>query len=256
MPAPEASRSTSGVDTTTFSRDSLLFHGELAAKRGHKVRSQPAQDAGWQPKLDEGVAVKPFAPGRYVTDVHKSVRGTHARNWYRENGRATFVLELAAGGAAKGCRGKRWATHHTGPRVNDHSRGREQQGYRGKWRLHGEGVRVDLQPNNEVCGQERLYTNLEPSPWILDCVWVQPQKHLVLPAPALACQLVDGARFKWKEDGYYFVRTVFPGEWMILGPGDGLRVVWDSKKVGYDPKPAIDVKLSPTPIQHGTWASE
>ncbi len=202
----------------------------------------------WRPQLGDKVVAQPFEPGRYAADIHTSVKLTHGRQWFTERGRASFVLDLAAGGSARGCRGSR-------VRGNG-SRTREQQGYRGRWRPHGQGVLVELDLDNETCAQVRAYTNLDPAPWALECVLVDPRAPSTLPGRALACRLADTIDFAYHEGRAYFLPKVLPGDWLFLGPGKGLHTTRSGDSVGLTPDPDVVVTPSPIRIENGTWASE
>ena len=200
-----------------------------------------------------GARVLPFVPGRYAGDVDKRVQATHARNWYSETTRASFVLELAADGGVHGCRGQRSDSNNDGPTVHRAGRRREQQGYRGTWRAQADGwIAVELGLDDRTCEQTRVYTDLAPSPWQLRCARVQAGARPVM----LACQLVDEARHRYQESYAHLVPGVLPQRWLLLGAGDGLRVEWRMDSVdGFDDG-KVSVAPAPRRIEYDTWSRD
>ncbi|MCY0988559.1 hypothetical protein OV203_15610 [Nannocystis sp. ILAH1] len=195
-----------------------------------------------------------FQPGRYAVDVHKKLSGTHARNWLSEDSRASFVLSLDANGQADACRGIRTRSSHSGPGVNSFSSTAHQQGYRGRWELKGEWLHVELNVDDGRCGRQQLYENLQPQRWLLRCRKLGAGEHSRYTEPLLACALDNPQEHQYQESFAYFVPEVIAGDWLLLAPGDGLRVDWldDSVPPGANPS-QVALKPAQGRVEDDTW---
>ena len=166
------------------------------------------------------VAVAP-EPGRYGALLVYHQYSSCSQSWSDYSARSTFVLSLDAGGDATACRGRQ--ARHAGP---DFTEGlAEQQGYRGRWSREGPWVSVTLDLDPGTCPQRRGYTNLAPRPWRLRCTGVEPSpSHPNLTTAVLACQpLPESAT----ERTGYAMTGFLPGEWLLLGPGNGVQAETD-----------------------------
>lgn len=192
--------------------------------------------------------------GRYAVDVVKTLKGTHARNWVREDGRASFVLSLNAGGEANACRGIRSLATNDGPNVHTRTDTASQQGYRGRWERKGEWLHVALNVDDSRCARQPLYDNLAPQRWLLRCRTLTPGEHSQYGEPLLACALDNEAEHQYRESFGYFVPEVIAGEWLLLGKGDGLRVDWHDDSVPPGANPS-QVTLTPAKsrVEDDTW---
>lgn len=218
-----------------------------APPAGSQLRAPPLD-------LGPGVLASDFVPGHYAGEVHRTLHATHARNRVSEEARSSFVIDLLAGGRLTACRGQRSDTRNDGPTVHRFDRLREQQGYSGHWEERDGWVQVVLDPDNDICPQERMYTNLAPKPWRLRCLLVQPRGHAVLKDPALVCQLTNRVQLDYSEEHVHAAPGVLPDRWLVLGPGNGLRVEWEAHSVNGGDEPTIRVGPSAAPVQQDTWA--
>ncbi|MFY0537462.1 hypothetical protein [Nannocystis pusilla] len=179
----------------------------------------------------EAAATVWVRPGRYAVDIRKKLSATHARNLVREDSRASFVLSLDANGQVDACRGIRTRSSHSGPGVNSFSSTAHQQGYRGRWELKGEWLHVELNVDDGRCGRQQLYENLQPQRWLLRCRKLDSSEHSRYAEPLLACALDNLREHQYQESFAYFVPEVIAGDWLLLAPGDGLRVDWHDDSV-------------------------
>jgi hypothetical protein len=199
--------------------------------------------------------VVPFAPSRYAnrTDVsvHATREGTTIEN---TTGRASFVLAFATEGTVTGCRGQHVDSSVDGPKSSHSTRFEEQQGYSGKWSTSDEvWVDVELTVDNARCKRVRRYTNLEPATWFLRCVSVVRGGALTM--PALACRAAAPMKTQFSETSLHTLRKILPGEWLVLGAGNGLKVSWGEEGIGlYTEKEAVvTVSAAESPITESSW---
>ncbi|MCY1057300.1 hypothetical protein [Nannocystis sp. SCPEA4] len=233
-------------DAATRARATPVVPAPEAAAQASEAPPAPvSQPSGFGP------------PGRYAVDVHKTLSGTHGRDLAREDSRASFVLELEPNGQASACRGIRSYSSYDGDSVHNVSNTRQQQGYRGRWQMAGEWVQVELGIDDTRCAKEQLYENLAPRPWHLRCRKLEPAEHGRVSAPLLACALENEREHQYRESFAYFVPEVIAGEWLLLAPGDGLRVNWhdDTVPPGGNP-PKIELKPAQGRVADDTWMKE
>ncbi len=204
--------------------------------------------------LGDGVEAMRFAPGRFANAVEKRTQAHHALQVIDGLSRSSFVLNLGPDGSAKVCRGWRYRYFNDGPQVHTSERVNQQLGYRGRWAHRGDEIDVDLRLADDVCERIEQYTitpNLA-SEWHLRCVLVAPRPGGPLAAPALVCRS-SNARPEFGEDEPHVVEGVLPGPWLILGPGDGLRIKVDITSVTGRPPPEVHVQQSRDRIEPDTW---
>jgi hypothetical protein len=208
--------------------------------------------------LGDGVQVTPFVPGRFANAVQKNTRAGHAMQQITGDSTSSFVLSLDPDGSATVCRGWRYLYFNDGPEVHTSEQIREQLGYRGRWTRRGDEVDVDVRVADDVCERIAEYSHLIPNhaaEWHLRCVSVTPRRPGALTAPALACRS-SNASPNFGEDEPHVVGGVLPGPWLILGPGNGLRIRVDITSVtGDGPPPEVHVQPSSDRIEADTWKS-
>jgi hypothetical protein len=173
--------------------------------------------------LDHRFAPLAFSPGRYATAIQRTMHGTHALQVLNEDSTSSLVLDLAADGTARACRGWRYHFRNDGPEVQTEDHYREQQGYRGRYTVIDGVVEVMLALDNAVC--PHVFEGglaLARSPSVkLRCVLATPSGEGELSGPVLLCQPTDG---KPAELEPYVVEQLAPTGWFVLGSGNGLRV--------------------------------
>jgi hypothetical protein len=205
--------------------------------------------------LGDGVEVTRFAPGRFANAVDKNTQAHHALQVIHGLSRSSFVLDLGPDGSAKVCRGWRYRYFNDGPQVHTSERVNQQLGYRGRWARRGDEIDVDLRLADDVCERIEQYS-VNPdhvSEWHLRCALVAPRPGGPLPGPALVCQS-SNAQPEYGQDEPHVVRGVLPGHWLILGPGNGLRIKVDIRSVtGGGPPPEVHVEPSRDRIEADTW---
>lgn len=222
----------------------------------------PAAPAPVAPKIEptptpapEPASASAGFEGRWAVDIGKTTSATHARNLYREATRASFVLDLDPGGQAHACRGIRTRTSNDGPTVHNGENTRSQQGYRGRWEVRGEWVHVDLELDAGRCAASRLYENLAPKAWRLRCRALAPGDRGEFKGPLLACALDNAAEHQYRESYGYFVPEVTEGEWLLLAPGDGLRVEWHDDTLPPEAGPSqVTLKPAASRVEDDTWS--
>jgi hypothetical protein len=101
--------------------------------------------------IGHGLSTAPFAPGRYVTAIQRTMHGTHALQVLNEDSTSAFALDLAADGTATACRGWRYVFRNDGPEVHTEDHYREQQGYRGRYTVIDVVAEVEFAVDNAVC---------------------------------------------------------------------------------------------------------
>lgn len=209
------------------------------------------------PPLDLGpaVQVEPFAPGRFANAIQKNTDARHALQVIRGDATSSFVLDLAPDGSATICRGWRSLFFNDGPQVHTSEQTREQLGYRGRWTRRGDAVDVDVRLADDVCARVGQYSHLVPdhaAEWRLRCLLVAPRPHGALAVPALVCRS-SNAQPVFGEDEPHVVEGILPGPWLILGPGDGLRIKIDATSVTGDRPPAVHLEPSRDRIGADAW---
>lgn len=135
-------------------------------------------------------APTPFSPGRYTNTLVRITVATHALQLVRESLTSSFTLDLHPDGTATLCRSWRYLATNRGPDVQTEERIREQLGYRGCWRLAGDGVQVELERDDTVCPPVGEYLELVPhhsDRWELVCRPVTALDAPGLEAPMLLC---------------------------------------------------------------------
>jgi hypothetical protein len=220
----------------------------------------PASDAAPAapaPSIDLGPSFEAvaFAPGRYALAIQRSQRGTHARNRVRESSTMSFVLELAADGAATACRGWDYAMTNDGPTVATEDRFREQHGFRGRYTVRDGLAHAELTADASVCAPIAEYLNGVPrraTAMALRCVLAAPRGgSSSVTNPVLLCDWQDPDA---PEIAFHRVAEVAPRPWIILGSGNGLRI----KVTGAPPSmigDPIAVRAEPAParIEADAW---
>jgi len=239
----------------------VLTHcaGQDAATRAGETQVVPAPEAAVRTREEPPASPQPGfgPPGRYAVEIRKTLSGTHARDWAREDSRASFVLELEPNGQASACRGIHTRSSYYGDAVTHHSNTRQQQGYRGRWQQAGEWLHVELGVDDTRCAREQLYENLGPRPWRLRCRKLEPAEQSRFAAPLLACTLENAHEHQYRESFGYFVPEVIAGEWLLLAPGDGLHVDWHDDTVPPSAGPAkVALKPAQARVEDDTWTHE
>jgi hypothetical protein len=208
------------------------------------------------PGLGADFAALPFAPGRYVTAVQRSLQGTHELQVLVEDSTAVFVLELTADRTATACRGWRYDFRNDGPEIHTEERFRDQRGYRGRYTLDGEIAEVELRADDGACATiaESTYALTRAAVIKLRCVVAQPQQHAVLTgdAPVLVCQWGDASA---TEAAAHVVAGLAPEGWMVLGSGNGLAVKVTGAPVGAREGDEAGVTATPAskPLEATAW---
>jgi len=205
--------------------------------------------------LGSGFVPTAFVPGRYATAIQRTLQGTHALQVMNEDSTAVFSLELTADGAATACRGWRYIFRNDGPEVHTEDNYREQQGYRGRYRLVDGIADVELALDNAACGhvfQGALALARAPSVK-LRCVLATPAGASQLAAPVLLCSAGDPPPPTELEP--QIVESLAPAGWFVLGSGNGLRV-WvtgcpPGAQAGDDEK--VIAKPADAPLGANAW---
>ncbi|HEY0137871.1 MAG TPA: hypothetical protein VGB85_27485, partial [Nannocystis sp.] len=192
--------------------------------------------------------------GRHALGAHKTVQGTHQRNFYREDTRAALVVELAEDGGVTACRGLHSRSSHHTDHGTDARDLRDQQGYRGRWSQRDGELDLRFAPDAAVCPTTRAYTNLEPRPWHLRCTMVTPQEHPQLASAALACRLINRGELMFSEEYGLELPGILPDPMILLGRGDGVEVEWSADSlVPPDSAPEVEVRPAVKRIEAGSW---
>lgn len=187
--------------------------------------------------LGPGLTPAPFVPGRYATAIQRSLTGTHELQLVREVSTASLVLELDRDGAARACRGWRYLMTNDGPEVQSEDRFREQAGFRGRHRVDGDAIEVELTADPSVCPTvaEHMLAPARASRWILRCVRATPDGHPTLRAPVLVCTWTGPAS---PERDAHVVDGLGPAGTIVLGAAPGLRVKLEGGVPGLVGEPA------------------
>ena len=171
-----------------------------------------------------GDDVRAFAPasGRYALDERWMQFSQCSQSWADFAAHGRLVVELADDGSARACRSL--AQRHTDPDATFSHR--ERVGFRGAWSRDGVWIDVAVEPSDADAACARMRDPpapaLAPARWHLRCTEARPGPgHATLTAPVLACRFVE--RAYTEELGYKTYRAL-PGEWVVLGPGDGLAI--------------------------------
>jgi hypothetical protein len=202
-----------------------------------------------------------FAPGRYVTAIQRMMQGTHAMQVLLENSTSSFLLELAADGAATACRGSRYLFRNNGPGIHTEERYREQQGYRGRYAVVDGVAEVTLVLDNAVC--PHVFEGelaLPRAPTVkLRCVLATPHGTNQISVPVLLCRPTYGPPDARPEElDPQVVEQLAPPGWFLLGSGNGLRVRVTGRPVGAhvgDPV-MVTVKVADAPLGANAWQQE
>lgn len=208
-----------------------------------------------QIELGQGLEVTTLTPGRFATAIQKNTNARHALQVIREDMTSAFILNLEPDGSATVCRGWRYVFFNDGPQVHTSEHIREQLGYRGRWEQRGRWVHLDIKLDDSVCPRVGQYSQLVPdhSPeWHLRCLPIVPRNHPTLTTPILACQLTN-LEPVFGEDQPHVVPGIFPGRWLLLGAGNGLRINVVASSVGGDDAPVVRVEYSPEPVRTNAW---
>src|SRR5262245_60138834 len=185
------------------------------------------------------VRLKEVVPGRFASTLDVEAMASCSMSWSSTSSRATVVLDLAADGRASGCRGRRYQNSE-GPNDEMGEGGSdpvhtteyvEQQGMRGRWRRDGRSIVVDLDLDPTVCPTRADRT--APRPWRLRCAALEPtptDAAFPVPVPVIACTWLDPQRrdepaHGWDAQAGYAMGVMLEGDWMLLGPGAGVRFV-------------------------------
>lgn len=176
-----------------------------------------------EPELRAKVRVVEVRPGRYSGSYYYHQFSSCSRSFSDYTARSSLTLDLREGGVAVACRGRRI------DRVNPDGRMavEEQQGFRGSWRRDDGTIDVELDLDDGSCPQRRGYSNRVPEPWHLRCrAFVSVDAAAgPLPGPALACQFATPV---YTEELGYALPGILTGDWVFLGDGPGLRVLYDN----------------------------
>ena len=105
---------------------------------------------------------------------------------------------------------------------------------------------------NERCKQIRRYTNLEPRPWQLRCLSVV--RGGALRAPALVCR-VTVPLSQFSETSTHVLTKILPGDWLVLGAGNGLKGDWREEGVGLstEKNAIVTVSSAESLITDSSW---
>ncbi|WAS93710.1 hypothetical protein [Nannocystis punicea] len=233
----------------------------LLACTGHdsasRARAKPAVPAPEAEPPTPAAEVEPAGfgpPGRYAVDIRRTLSGKQHRNVAHEDTRASFVLNLNADGQANACRGIRTRSSYNGPDVRHNAYAAEQQGYRGRWELAGEWLHIELNTDDTRCARELLLENGAPQRWLLRCRKLETSEHSRYAEPLLACALDNSEEHKYRESRGFFVPEVIAGDWLLLAPGDGLRVDWHDKLAGVVTKASkLTLKAAESRVEDDTW---
>ena len=195
-----------------------------------------------------------FAPGRFATAIQRTRQGTHEVQVLAEDSTASFMLDLAANGAATACRGWRYNFTNDGPEVQTDERFRDQRGYRGRYTVTGGIATVELRADDAICGvvAESSYELRRAASLKLRCVLAAPRGHLTLTAPVLLCEWLDTTA---KEAAAHLVAELAPAGWMVLGTGNGLRIKLTGQPEGsHEGEPTAIVALPAiAPLGADAW---
>jgi hypothetical protein len=205
--------------------------------------------------LGPGFAPAAFAPGRYATAIQRTLQGTHALQVMNEDSTSAFSLELTADGAATACRGWRYVFRNDGPTVHTEDNYREQQGYRGRYKVVDGVAEVELVRDDAVCAhvfQGALALARAPSVR-LRCVLATPSGGSPLTAPVLMCRAVDTP--SPDELAPQVVESLAPAGWFVLGSGHGLRVWMTGRPPGAQAGDDVNVvaKVADAPLGANAW---
>jgi hypothetical protein len=204
--------------------------------------------------LGHGFVPAAFVPGRYATAIQRTLQGTHALQVMNEDSTAAFSLELTTDGAATACRGWRYLFRNDGPAIHTEDNYREQQGYRGRYRLVDGVADVELALDNAVC--DHVFQGalaLARTPTVkLRCVLATPAGASQLAAPVLLCRAADPPPAELEPQ---IVESLAPAGWFVLGSGNGLRV-WvtgrpPGAQAGEDEK--VVAKPADAPLGANAW---
>jgi len=242
--------------------DTRWLVGALLALACRKTPSMdPSNDSTTLRPTAPAVALGPhfvtaaFAPGRYATAIQRTLQGTHAMQLVVEDSTASFVLDLAADGAATACRGWRYNLTNDGPEIQTDERFRDQQGYRGRYSVAAGIAVVQLGSDPAVCPvvRESALELRRASAIELRCVLAVPRDHPALSAPVLLCQWLDATT---NEPAAHEVAGLAPDGWFVLGSGNGLRVRMTGKPEGAHEGDPTKIVATPASSQLGTDAWE
>ena len=211
------------------------------------INDDPEFDVG------PGLEVTSFTPGRFANAIQKNRIDRHALQAIREVATSSVVMELMPDGSVTLCRGWRYQFFNDGPEVHTMEHIREQLGYRGHWQSRGHWVHVDLTLDESVCARVGQYTQLVPnhdSDWHLRCLPIAPKEQTTLTMPALICKSTNVDPV-FGEDEPHIVAGIIPGQWIVLGTGNGLRIKWESVTEG-EPN-SIQVEPLAAPLPTDAW---
>jgi hypothetical protein len=201
--------------------------------------------------LGEGVVVdaRELVPTRYANATHFDVFvHPEGANVVSTSGESSFAVELASTGGARACRSRDIRSSLDGPKVSNATYLRDRQAYVGTWAKNGPWIDVDLSlADTAECPQLRAYVDLAPAPWKLRCLSLTRVGALALDAPALACRLGEGTKHVYDETHDHLLTHIFPGEWMVLGSGNGIVAEWKESGVGLFTEKNAVVTLAPSP---------
>ncbi len=204
----------------------------------------------------DGVQVEltAFVAARYANVTEISVHATREGTTHESTtAKSSFVLTFGADGLVTGCRGQRVASYLDGGKVSHETRYQEQQGYSGRWKRGEPWVDVELEPDNKTCPQLRRFVDLEPKPWRLRCLSVA--RAGPLSSGGLVCQKTNRAESQFDEEWGHTLSRILPDRWLVLGPGNGLRVTWREEGVGLHTEKNAVVGVTPAaaPIALDAW---
>lgn len=219
--------------------------------------SEPEQSAlaKLQIDLDPGLEVTTLTPGRFANAIQKNTNARHALQVIREDATSSFVLNLEPDGSATVCRGWRYLFFNDGPQVHTSEHIREQLGYRGRWAYSGRWVHLNIKLDDSVCPRVGEYSQLIPDhfpEWHLRCLPIVPKNHPTLTTPILACQLTN-LEGVFGEDQPHVVPGILPGQWLVLGAGNGLIIKVTASSVKADDMPVVRVEYSPELVRTNAW---
>lgn len=211
------------------------------------------------PHIDLGSGLQPlaFAPGRYAVVIQRTLQGGHAAQRLRQDSTASLVVELAADGSASACRGWRYNAFNDGPSVHTQERFREQQGFRGTYRVSDGIAEVELHADDATCPAVHEHGATTPrraASVTLRCVLAMPHDHPSLRTTALLCQWLPSDPPAIEADAYR-VEGVVPEPWLVLGSGAGLRIKVTGKPPGARTGNAtrVDVQIAAAPLAIDAW---
>jgi hypothetical protein len=191
-----------------------------------------------------------LGPGRFASWISYENYSSCSQSWNKYHSISSLVLDVRPDTTVVACRGR--YLHDIGGGHGETPTEmlvREQQGFSGTWRRDGDWLDFALKVDDTACPSTRGYTNREPQDWHLRCKQPVAPDDANLPGPVLACEFADPT---YTEGLSYAMHGVLPkGEWIILGPGDGVEVYATYGDFDGD---SIQVQAASTPVFEDAWS--